>query len=732
MQSFIESSIAKPRLWIPLLAALAFVLPARPASAVEVSPYGINIHAPQGEELTALLDRVQAAGIGWVRIDFIWGWAEPSRDQYDWQVYDAIAAAARSRNIEVFATLAYSPPWATSGSAVNGVPDDPAEWAEFCGAAAHRFRNTIRHWGVWNEPNLEKFWAGSRQQYIDVVLKPCADAIHGANPAAKVGGPDLAHLTSGDSDWYDWLLEVIRQAGDKLDFVTHHVYDSDGHRDVGDRIDGSTVFGNRPSLWDAVNPSVEEVLKEAGWWGRPVWITETGWDTTNVGESQQAAWIGGLLNDWLSGSPNRSWIQKFFFYELADGPPPAPGWGILRGDRSAKPAYETYRAFIASHTAQLDDATPAGSTFPSVMETGQTVVVRLTFRNTGTTSWTHASGYRLGAVDDVDPFAESRQLLAAGETVAPDQEKTFVFEITAPEVPGIYRIGWQMLREGLNRFGTPFSKEVQVAVAPPVEQRTLRLMGDRFRVQVSWRDPGSGRAGFGHAVPGVDPTGYFWFFDGSNLELVVKALDGRSLNQHYWLFYGALSDVEYWVDVTETRTGRTKRYHNPPGSLCGRGDTSAFSAAAAAGTAAADGAPMPFLPLVSLPQETTGPFEAGAAAEEAEASCVADAQTLCLLGNRFRVSVEWQLRDGTTGRGTAVPGSDVSGTFWFFGPENIELVVKALDGRALNNRYWFFYGALSDVQYTITVFDTVTGARKRYRNPAGNLCGKGDTSAFAP
>lgn len=722
MQSF----IAKPRLWIPLLVALALVPPASPAAAVEASPYGINIHAPQGEELTALLDRVQAAGIGWVRIDFIWAWVEPARDQYDWRIYDAIAAAARARGIEVFATLAYTPPWATSGPAVNGVPDDPAQWAEVCSAAASRYRNTIRHWGVWNEPNLDKFWAGSRQQYVDVLLKPCADAIHAANPAARVGGPDLAHLTSGDSDWYDWLLDVIQQAGDKLDVVTHHVYDSDGHRDVGDRLDGSTVFGSKPSLWDAVNPSVKEVLKEAGWWGRTVWLTETGWDTTNVSESQQAAWLGGLLNDWLSGNPNRSWLQKVFFYELADGPPPAPGWGILRADRSAKPAYETYRAFIAAHTPQRDDAVPVSDTFPDSMEAGQRVTVRLTVRNTGTTSWMEASGYRLGADDDRDPFTEARQMLDAGESVAPNQEKSFVFEITAPEVPGTYQIGWQMLREGFSRFGTPFRKEIQVLRAPSEEQRTLRLLGGQFRVQVSWNDLANGRAGFGRAVPGLDPTGYFWFFDPLNLELVVKALDARSYNGHYWLFYGALSNVEYWVDVTEIRTGRTKRYHNPQGSLCGRGDTAAFPAS---GTAV--GAPPPF-ELPALPEMAPGALPALPGAEAAAASCVADAQTLCLLGNRFRVSVEWQLRDGTAGRGMAVPQSSVSGTFWFFGAENVELVVKALDGRGFNNHYWFFYGALSNVQYTVTVLDTVTGARKRYRNAFGNFCGQGDTKAFVP
>jgi len=715
-----QSAIAKHALWISLVLALAVAAPPPPAAAVEASPYGINIHAPMGSDLAALLDRVQAAGIGWVRIDFIWAWVEPSRDQLDWSVYDAIAAAARARGIEIYATLAYTPAWATSGPPMSGVPDDPGQWEAFCGAAARRYRGSIRHWGVWNEPNLDKFWSGSRDQYVNVLLKPCAAAIHAADPAAQVGGPELAHLTSGDSDWYRWLREIILAAKDQLDFVTHHVYDSDGNRDLADRLDGSTVFGNQPSLWDAVNPSVKEVLKNAGWWGRPVWLTETGWDTTAAGEGQQASWYLGLLNDWFTGRPDRSWLQKVFFYELADTPPPSPGWGILRADRSAKPAYDSYQAFISTHTPRRDDAVPQDDTFPSTVETGQPLEVRLTFRNTGTTPWTEADGYRLASAEDVDPFTDPRQHLEAGESIAPNHEKTFTLKIVAPEVPGTYHIRWQMLREGFDRFGTAFEQDVRVLPGPPVAERTLHLMNDRFRVQVSWLDAGGDRAGFGHAVPGPDPTGYFWFFNSSNLELAVKALDGRPVNGNYWIFYGALSNVEYWVDVTETATGRTKRYHNAQGSLCGRGDTSAFPAASGSATSFMD-SPFP----LNLPDGLPLPAAASA-------SCIADANTLCLLGGRFRVSVDWRLRNGTTGRGVAVPQSDVTGTFWFFGPQNIELVVKALDGRVLNNRFWFFYGALSDVQYTITVADTVTGARKRYRNPVGNLCGKGDTNAFVP
>jgi hypothetical protein len=41
-----------------------------------------------------------------------------------------------------------------------------------------------------------------------------------------------------------------------------------------------------------------------------------------------------------------------------------------------------------------------------------------------------------------------------------------------------------------------------------------------------------------------------------------------------------------------------------------------------------------------------------------------------------------------------------------------------------------FYGALSDVAYTITVTDTATGTVRTYDNPAGQLASRADTAAF--
>jgi len=103
---------------------------------------------------------------------------------------------------------------------------------------------------------------------------------------------------------------------------------------------------------------------------------------------------------------------------------------------------------------------------------------------------------------------------------------------------------------------------------------------------------------------------------------------------------------------------------------------------------------------------------------------------LCLNGERFGAEVSWRTRDGRTGTGQAVPLTSDSGYFWFFADGNVELVVKVLDGRSNNGHYWVFYGALSDVAYTLTVTDNETGQTRTYDNPQDTLASVADTGAF--
>jgi hypothetical protein len=116
------------------------------------------------------------------------------------------------------------------------------------------------------------------------------------------------------------------------------------------------------------------------------------------------------------------------------------------------------------------------------------------------------------------------------------------------------------------------------------------------------------------------------------------------------------------------------------------------------------------------------------------APCVANATTLCMNNNRFSASGTFRTAAGQTGAFMAVPVATApdSGLFWFFAPSNLEMLIKVLNGCGLNSRYWVFFSAGTNVEFTVNVTDTQTGAVKTYSNPLNTAAAPvQDTSAFA-
>jgi hypothetical protein len=258
----------------------------------------------------------------------------------------------------------------------------------------------------------------------------------------------------------------------------------------------------------------------------------------------------------------------------------------------------------------------------------------------------------------------------------------------------------------------------QAAPACATTGPAVCLAEGRFQVEVDWRTAtGSGR---GTLVRRSDMSATVWFFEPSNVELIVKVLDGRSLNNAYWVFSSALSDVEYWIKVTDRQTGQVKVWRNRQGQVRGLAATDAFPAsggpAAASVTAVQELGSAPPKPQVT---QTTG--AAGACANGANALCLA---------NRFRVEVRWKSNTGATGTAGALPDSASTGLLWFFDPANVEMVVKVLDGRPVNGKFWVFFGALSDIESWVRVTDTQTGQVREYHNLPGKLSNLADTAAF--
>jgi len=127
----------------------------------------------------------------------------------------------------------------------------------------------------------------------------------------------------------------------------------------------------------------------------------------------------------------------------------------------------------------------------------------------------------------------------------------------------------------VSRAGVAAERPATLTLSPCAADE-LCLQGDRFAVEIEWQDF-LGHSGDGVGTQLTSDSGWFWFFRQGNPEVLVKVLDGRPVNGHFWVFYAALSNVGFTLRVTDRMTDETVTYESPLGSFASRGDTTAFA-----------------------------------------------------------------------------------------------------------------------------------------------------------
>jgi hypothetical protein len=172
-------------------------------------------------------DAMLDTGGSWVREDFAWGLIEPKPGQLDWTGADRIVATLRERKVNILGIISYSANWATPAkeddaapSAVSAYPPDLNKYSAFVTTLVSRYKDSIHHWEVWNEPDNASMWkpAPNAKQYAEL-LKTAHRAIKAANPNAKV-------LTGGVSgNAVPFLEEMLAAgAGNSFDILALHPY----------------------------------------------------------------------------------------------------------------------------------------------------------------------------------------------------------------------------------------------------------------------------------------------------------------------------------------------------------------------------------------------------------------------------------------------------------------------------------------------------------------------------
>jgi hypothetical protein len=121
---------------------------------------------------------------------------------------------------------------------------------------------------------------------------------------------------------------------------------------------------------------------------------------------------------------------------------------------------------------------------------------------------------------------------------------------------------------------------------------------------------------------------------------------------------------------------------------------------------------------------------------------VTEPQRQVFLGDTCQVVASWRDAAGVDHQAKAVRLTAESASFSFFDEDNVELVVKILDGRALNGHDWVFAASMTDWPYKLTVTQYVGSICdlpisppcpfKTYLGPAGVNRNVIDTVALRP
>ena len=137
-------------------------------------------------------------GFTWVKQKFPWREIEGiEKGAYDWFRPDFIVAEAEKAGLKLLVRLDQQPYWAEPADnqwQENGPPGDLADFGDFCGAVAARYRGRIGAYQVWNEPNLSREWGNRPPDPVAYteLLRVCYTAIKAADPDAIVVSAGLA------------------------------------------------------------------------------------------------------------------------------------------------------------------------------------------------------------------------------------------------------------------------------------------------------------------------------------------------------------------------------------------------------------------------------------------------------------------------------------------------------------------------------------------------------------
>ncbi|HEX9987517.1 MAG TPA: glycosyl hydrolase [Chloroflexia bacterium] len=333
-----------------------------PSSNIEqANAYGIAgvMRWPDWGTFSRPIDAMLETGSAWVREDFVWGLIEPRERQYNWTATDRIVGNLHDRKVNVLGIISYSVNWATpaeeddnSPSAVSFYAPDHDKYYLFVHGLVSRYKGTVHHWEIWNEPDNTLFWRPqpNAEEYA-ALLKVAYRAVKDADPTAKV-------LTGGVSGNAIPFLEEMMAGGGgaSFDILALHPY-------AVPLNNAQARIESRPEVHKMVDVELNKyrAFLQRHNLDRPIWVTEMGWPARDWGldDQAQADYLAQAYAQMLASGL----VERIFWYSWKDSSDkPSDSWGLIAwgGGKtdlaSRRPAF----AAFATSARMLSGTKPAG------------------------------------------------------------------------------------------------------------------------------------------------------------------------------------------------------------------------------------------------------------------------------------------------------------------------------------------------------------------------------------
>jgi hypothetical protein len=348
----------------------ALAVPATGVAGVAAIQDDVLTTAPL-DSIPTRIDMVKQTKAKVTRIDILWSEVaktppanpvDPNDPAYDWSRLDAIFTGLTGANITPIVSTYSTPAWAVQArntkydTQYNPNAPRPAQFAQFMQAVATRYNGffipagaaaplpRVRHFEIWNEPNLKNFFRVNTRSTVAAyakLVKAAYPKIKLANSQAQViagvAGPRSTD-GGGNVSARVWLNSLTASKSLKFDAYSQHIYPSRGP------LFRSKGYDKAYPTWRSL-PEIFEALDQKRK-GMKLYITEAGYTTgstkfrtVKVSKGQQRTFLKQLfgLKDVKS-----SRVAAVVWFNLQDN----PNWpgGLLTAAGVKKPAYAAFTA----------------------------------------------------------------------------------------------------------------------------------------------------------------------------------------------------------------------------------------------------------------------------------------------------------------------------------------------------------------------------------------------------